>query len=134
LISEITSEFFNSNGPIDVTLRYHGAPGQIYFNQGEVVTTGPLGTANFNKMCNKLRGKVRHVTLLSCSVGSGAEGAAFLQALANCLSAPQGTPGRQQVTVSGSTGDVAPAWTRTPQGTNVKWTTAGSVTTASGPP
>ena len=119
------------NSSIDVTLRFHGAPGNIWFSEGSWMSQGPQGQANLDRFCRRLRGRVKSLTLMVCNVAKGAEGQAFIQRLADCLS----VPGQPPVTVTATDGVVAPTWRTTPQGPdNFRFTTSGSVSTATGNP
>jgi len=135
LINQVTSTWTAGNGdPIDIALRLHGAAGQFQFSRNEVVSDGPAGSANLERLCNKLRGKVRSVTLLSCNAGTGPKGTDFMQKLANCLSTPQGTPHHAQVTVNGNSGKVSSEWHTSNGQTSFHFTTNGGAVSASGPP
>lgn len=90
-----------AGGPIDVVIVDHGCEGGFTINGTDMVSLAPADSANLKLFCS-LKGKVKSLTLLSCSVGHGAPGTAFLQALSKCLGG---------ITVTAFTGNVE-TWIR----------------------
>ncbi|MEO8148189.1 MAG: IPTL-CTERM sorting domain-containing protein [Bacteroidia bacterium] len=68
-------------GQIDVTIVDHGFPGGISINGNNI---SEADAANLAAIC-ALKGKIKSLTLISCSTGKGAAGAAFLKKLSECL-------------------------------------------------
>ena len=117
LISQIKSDYGNAGTQIDVALRYHGAPGQFTIQDGETVSeTGAKGKANFDKLCQALRGRVKSVTLLSCRTGMGTKGCQFIKALSACTGA----------TVNATCGKVTTVWKKNNPSGTVKFVTNGA--------
>ena len=90
----------------------HGCEGAIIVN-GEKVSLAVADKANFDKFC-KLKGKVKSVTLLSCSTGHGDPGCEFLKKVSECLGG---------VSVTGYSGDVK-SWNRKGKRVWGSWGTA----------
>jgi len=112
LVTQVTTDA--AGGPISLVFVDHGCQGQFTINGTDRVSLAAADSTNLRKLCN-LKGKIASLTLLSCSTGNGAPGAAFLQALANCLNAP----------VTGFSGNVR-SWNR--KGKRV-WGSFGSAVT-----
>jgi hypothetical protein len=87
-------------GAVDVLIGAQGGPGFFTLSQD-----GLVGNNNTNEqtLINGLRGKIKSLWIISCSVAQGNEGGAFLQRLAQGLA----VGAKQVVAVSGPTGDLA---------------------------
>ena len=84
LIAAIKAKAAAAGGPIDVVINDHGKPGQLLINGQPINLTTPTGIANFKKFC-ALKGKIKSLTLISCSTAHGAAGVEFMKKLSECL-------------------------------------------------
>ena len=78
----------NGNKSVDVLWDGHGANGIFCFGP----PTQPFdciykGSPCYESICRNLKGKVKSLTILACSVAGGAVGAELIQCLADCLGA-----------------------------------------------
>jgi hypothetical protein len=121
LISQIKTDYGNSSGPIDIALRYHGSSGKFQVGKGEWVSLDPNGRANFDKLCQALRGRAKSITLLSCRAAKGQKGCEFMNALSQCAG---GVP------VHGSNGKVTTTWKKNNPSGTVQTVTKGSMTSS----
>jgi len=108
-----------AGGPIDVVIVDHGCEGGFTINGTDMVSLAPADSNNLKLFCS-LKGKIKSLCLLSCSVGHGAPGTAFLQALSKCLGG---------ISVKGFTGNVE-TWMR--KGRRA-WSSYGIANTQSAP-
>jgi hypothetical protein len=88
-------------GTIDLVLVDHGCEGAITINGREKISCDPADAANLRAFC-QLNGRIRSLTLLSCSTGHGAAGTDFLRKLSRKFGG---------ICVTGYTGNVS-SWNR----------------------
>ncbi|MEM7101630.1 MAG: hypothetical protein AAF502_00785 [Bacteroidota bacterium] len=103
LVTKVCAEA--GTGTIPLVLDAHGCSGNIFVN-GESVSCDEADSTRLKRFLD-LKGKVSSVTLLSCSVGYGARGKAFLKKLSKELCVP----------VTGNTATIS-SWVR---GGQLKW-------------
>jgi hypothetical protein len=100
LVMKVCTESTTQGGPIDLILVDHGCEGSISIN-GQRVSCDPADAANLMALCG-LAGKIKSITLLSCSTGHGTAGRDFLRKLSQKFGG---------IIVTGYTGDVS-SWNR----------------------
>lgn len=82
-VDAVCNKFEAKEGKVDVFFDGHGNNGLFSVN-GDCVEKG---SACYNKICEKLKDKIKTLTLYSCKTAGGAVGKVFIQSLANCLKA-----------------------------------------------
>lgn len=82
-IEAVCDKFEDKGGKVDVYFNGHGNQGRFFINDDKVEKDNEC----YSEICEKLRGKIKTLTLYTCSTAGGEVGTTFVKCLANCLNA-----------------------------------------------